>query len=166
MKSVRFSAILPLFLVAALSFSCGGNSNKPGNNPGGNAANEANANANSERTNVEELALLVNVPYEAEDVVWKEYASQKRIIAVLRFSDADSTKLVAEAEKVKPPEAASISSEPWFPAELIAQGEMSGDDSLKGKAYAANQFFQPPYSNGRIIRIDASDYFILDVTAN
>ena len=161
----RSAAILALFLCVALYSACGESANKPANSTAATASNQANTNSNAVRSNVEELGLLVNVPYEAEDVVWKEYPSQQRLIAVLRFSTADSAKLVNEAEKIKPSEAASISSETWFPAELIAQSEMAGDDNLNGRAYAANQFFQEPYISGRVIRVENTDYFILDLTA-
>lgn len=163
MTFVKATAILALFSCAALSLGCSGNGNKPVNSK--TAANSANENTNTTRTNVEELGLIVNVPYEAEDVAWKEDAAHKKVIAVLRFSPADSAKLVAEAEKIKPAEATNISSESWFPAELIAQSEISGDDNLKGQSYAANQFFQEPYTNGRIVRIETTDYFVLELSA-
>ena len=157
--------ILTLIFCLALSPACGGSADRSVNSKGSASSNQTNENVNAVRSNVEELELLVNVPYETEDVVWKEDRSRKNITAVLRFSPADSTKLVAEAEKVKQPETASISSETWFPAELIAQSEMSGDDNLNGRSYAANQFFQEPFSNGRIVRVENSDYFVLELSA-
>ncbi len=165
MTSVKTTAILTLIFFSAFSPACSGNANKAANSKGSTSSNQANVNANAVKSNIEELGLLVTVPYEAEDVVWKEYPSQKRIVAVLRFSPADSAKLIAEAEKFRKPETAAISSETWFPAELIAQSEMSGEDNLNGRSYAANQFFQEPYSSGRLIRIDNTDYFVLDITA-
>ena len=163
MTFVKTAAILALMSLAALSPACSGIADKSANSKNSALSNQANANA--VRSNVEELGLLVTVPYEAEDIVWKEYPLQKRIVAVLRFSPADSAKVVAEAEKFGQPQVAAISSETWFPAELIAQSAMSGDDNLNGRSYAANQFFQEPYSSGRVIRIDNTDYFVLDVTA-
>lgn len=166
MTFARSTAILALFLCAALSLACGGSANKSENSRASTSSNQANENVNAVRSNVEELGLIVNVPYEAEDIVWKEDASHKKIIAVLRFAPADSSKLVAEAEKIRLPENANIASETWFPAELIAQGEMSGgDDSLNGRSYAANQFFQEPFTSGRIVRIENTDYFVLELSA-
>ena len=164
MKIRWIGAILAFFLSSASLSSCVEGTRNTNTKPATNVQSTTE-NANSAKTNVEELGLLVVVPYESEDIVWKEYPSQKRIVAVLRFSPADSAKVVAEAEKYGQPQAASISSETWFPAELIAQSEMSGDDNLNGNSYPANQFFQEPYSSGRIIRINNSDYFVLDVTA-
>lgn len=165
MASIKTAAILALFSISALSSACGGSANTAANSATSTSSNQSNSNANSVRSNVEELGLLVTVPYEAEDVVWKEYPSQKRIIAVFRFSPADSTKLIAEAEKFGASEAATVTSETWFPAELTAQSEMTGEDTINGHAYAANQFFQEPYTNGRLVRIDNTDFFVLDVTA-
>lgn len=158
------AVILALISCAALSPACSGSANNSANSSVSASSNQANENVNAVRSNVEELGLIVNIPYETEDVAWKEDASRKKIIAVLRFAPADSTKLVAEAEKVRPPEAANIPSETWFPAELIAQSEMSGGgDNLNGRSYAANQFFQEPFTSGRIVRIENTDYFILEL---
>lgn len=157
--------ILTLIFCLAFSPGCGGSANRSVNSQGSASSNQANENVNAVRSNVEELGLIVNVPYETEDVVWKEDKSRKKITAVLRFSPADSTKLVAEAENIRGPEPASISSDTWFPAELIAQSEMSGDDNLNGRSYAADQFFQEPFSSGRIVRIENTDYFVLELSA-
>ena len=165
MTFVRSVVILALISCTALSLACGGSANSAANSKSSAVSNQANANVNVVRSNVEELGLLVNVPYETEDIVWKEYPSPKRILAVLRFSSADAAKLVAEAEKIGQPETVTISSETWFPAELTAQSEMSGDDNLSGRSYAANQFVQEPYSSGRLVRIDKTDYFVLDLVA-
>ena len=165
MTLVRIAALVALISIYALSTACSGNTNGVANSKSSATANQANANVNAVRSNVEELGLLVNIPFETEDIVWREYPSQKRILAVLRFSPADSNKLVAEAEKIRQSEQVSVSSETWFPAELTTQSEMSGAENLSGRAYAADQFFQEPYSSGRLIRIDQTDYFILDVTA-
>ena len=146
----------------AFSGCGGGNKNA---NLATTVANGTLENANSAKTNVEELGLLINVPYEAEDIVWKETANHKQIIAVLRFSAEDANKIVTEAAPRRAPQNVTLSSEPWFPAELIAQSEMSGDDSLKGLAYAAASFYQEPYTSGRIVRIEGTDYFILELSA-
>lgn len=157
-------AILTLFLAAVVLAGCVG---RDGNSNGANiSASNASATGDAARTNVEELALLVKVPYESEDIVWKEDAAKKRVIAVLRFSPADANQIVADAEKAGSATKVSLPAESWFPGELIAQSEMSGDGKLNGTAYPANGFFQAPYSNGMITRIEDTDYFVLDVTAN
>ena len=163
MTLAKILVVLALYSSAAFLSACSASVNKQSNSVA--VANKPAENSNAARTNVEELGVIVNILYEAEDVAWKEDSAHKKLIAVLRFSPADSAKLVAEAEKVRAAEPANISSETWFPAELIAQGETSGEDNLKGQSYAANQFFQEPYTNGRIVRVDGTDYFVLELTA-
>lgn len=148
-----------LALVVAAIAGCGaaGNSNAP------KAANRPAENSNAARTNIEELGVLVKVPYATEDIIWKEYPAKKKIVAIMRFSAADANKIVAEAGGT--PENTGIAVESWFPEELIAQTEMSGDNALKGASYPATAFYQDPYTLGKITRVEGSDYFILEVLA-
>lgn len=164
MKIVRTVVILPLFLSLCVFSGCvGGNNNS---NTTSAALNPTLENSNSAKTNTEELQLLVNIPYEVEDedIVWKENTTQKKLTAVLRFSADNANKIVAEAAAHQAPQNVTVSSESWFPSELIAQGELSGDDSLKGLAYSADSFFQEPYTSGRIVRIDGTDFFVLELS--
>jgi hypothetical protein len=165
MKVFRAVVILALFLPVGVSWGCAGG----GGNASINAAssNPTLENANSVKSNTEELQLLIKVPYpiEDEDIVWKDNAAHKKLTAVLRFSKEDTNKLVAEAAARQAPEKVNLSSESWFPPELIAQSDMSGDASLNGVAYSADSFFQEPYTSGRIVRIDGTDYFVLELAA-
>ena len=163
MSTIRYTVILALLLCcAALSAACTGSGNRAAN--AADQANKTIKNSNSAGTSVEDLRLLINIPYEIEDLAWKEDAAHKKLTAVLRFSAEDSARFVAESEKIRPSEPVNISSETWFPAELTAPSELSGDDELKGRAYAADQFFQEPYTDGRIIRIQNADYFVLQLS--
>ena len=163
MTPARNVLILTLILSALLlENACGvgqSNSNSSAN------VNAAQANSNATKTNVEELGMLINVPYESEEVFWRDDLQHKKIIAVLRFSQSEANRLISDATKIQPPQQVSINPESWFPPELVAQSETSGDDTLSGKAYPANAFFQDPYKEGRIINIDDTDYFILELTA-
>ncbi len=164
MMKIKTATILALFVSTTSFLACvdaGGNANstRPANAP---ASAEK---PNSLKTNAEELGLLVRVPYQTEDIVWKEDTAKKRILAVIRFSPEDANKLVAEAGAAGTPES-SIPVESWFPNELIAQSETSGDAALKGLSYPANAFVQEPYTIGKITRIDGTDYFILELRQN
>jgi len=160
MKISGADAILTLFLAVALLSACGGQSGNA-NGP----TTTANATTEAAKTNIEELSLLVKVPYETEDIVWKDDGANKRVIAVLRFAPIDADRIVADAQKFGAAANVSLAAESWFPGELIAQSEMSGDNKLNGIAYAANSFYQEPYSTGKITRINDTDYFVLDVSA-
>ncbi|MFT3744570.1 MAG: hypothetical protein QM785_09750 [Pyrinomonadaceae bacterium] len=161
MAIFRFGILLLLALLIAANTGCGGAANS-------NAAKAANSSAstsnpNAVRTNAEELGVLVKLPYETEDIVWKEYPTKKRIVAIMKFSAADAAKIVAEAGGT--PENTGIAVESWYPEELVAQTEMSGDNALKGVSYPATAFYQEPYTIGKITHVEGSDYFILDVLA-
>ena len=84
--------------------------------------------------------------------------------AVLHYLPEDTPKLIALTEKHKPAEAVELEVESWFPAELIAQSQTSGNETIKGNAYAANDFLQSPYSTGRITHISGTDYFVLELS--
>ncbi|MEO6656541.1 MAG: hypothetical protein ABIO36_10710 [Pyrinomonadaceae bacterium] len=165
MSKARCISILASVLSSTFYWGCGGANKNSNSMVPPTVSNSLGENANSAKTNVEELALLVKIPYEAEDIVWKEDSAHKKVIAVLLFSSADADKIVTEAEKSGAPEQVSVAVDMWFPDELTAQSDMSGDSALKGVAYPANAFFQEPYTSGRIIRIDGGDYFILELSA-
>ena len=129
------------------------------------AVNLQASNSDAPKSNVEELSMLVHVPYEAEDIVWKQDPITRNIVAVFRFSQEDASKLVAEAGRAGSGKAVSVPVEAWYPDELVAQGEMSGDSTLKGTTFPANMFFQEPYNMGRITRVEGVDYFILEISA-
>ncbi len=160
-----FDRPIPAAFLSALmlvSFGCGGGA---ANSTSGNVSSvskAANQNSNAARTNVEELSLQIRIPYEVEDVVWKEDAAKKSLLAVLRYSPADAEKIVVEASQFGASQATVVSPEIWFPDELIAQSEMSGDNALKGQAYPANGFFEGAYTAGKLIRIDGTDFFVLE----
>ena len=150
--------ILPLF-GALLIAGCGSGSG--GNNNSVNAVSTPDPNA--PRTGVEELGLLINVPYEAEDCIWKQDPATKAITAVLRFDAEDTGKLAADVEKLGPPVEASVPMQTWFPGDMVVDSDLRGDDQLRGKAYAADPFFQEPYVKGRLLRIGGTEYWVLEI---
>src|SRR4051812_7354953 len=163
MTSSRIGLILALILSAVSLMGCGGGS--ADGNTSANANSQPAANSNTAKTNVEELGMLINVPYESDEVFWKDDPSRKKLVAVLKFPTGEANRLIGDAEKVRPPQKVSINPESWFPPELVAQSDMTGDDTLNGKSYAANAFFQDQYNEGRIVHIDDTDYFVLELTS-
>ena len=163
MLTKKLGIILALFCGAVVFSGCGpsGGSNASNNQGSANTA----SNSNSVKTNSEELGMLINLPFESEEAIWKENSAAKKVIAVLRFEPSVSNTVVVQAEKFKPAQDASIPAETWFPPELIAQSEMNGDSNLKGKMYAANDFFQEPYTQGTLFRVEGTDYFVLQLSA-
>lgn len=166
MRSAR--PILAIFLLSlvALGVTCSDASPGRANLSTPPAASNPIAdNSNSARNNFEELGLLVNIPYEAQDVVWKENREAKTLLAVLRLEPADAAKFAADLEKLGQAQEHALSPETWFPEELVAQSDMSGDNALKGKSYPADSLLVETYKNGTITRIDGTDFFVIEATA-
>jgi hypothetical protein len=163
------------FLLFALTFtiSCGSqtaDSNANGNS-NANAANSANKESTADfNDDIAALGNLVLLPFIPEEVRFVEEdtknTNDKKLIAVLRFTPEDTKNLLAQAEKHRPAEAVEVGPEKWFPEELVAQSQLSGNALLKGTAYAPTDFIQLPYSSGRLIRVENSNYFVLELAAN
>lgn len=164
MSQFRLLAVVLLALLLILSaVSCG-------NPPDGNVAktpaanSSATENADGIKTDAEELSLLINMPYEAEDTFFKEDKTQKRLTAVLRFDKVDTDKLMSDLEKTGSGADAMIETDDLFHPELRSQSEMRGDVALNGRSYTAAQFFSAPYNEGTITRIDGTDFFVLKLS--
>lgn len=169
---------IALLMLTAIFTACGSN-NAANSNAAGQTANSANSNsAASVKDDIEELELTIKLPFHPEEAVWREDVlgktgdnrvppapSDKKLIAVLRFLKDDADKITAQAEKYKAAVPETINSETWFPAELVAQSQTSGDETLKGKTYAADDFYNAPYADGKLTRIEGTDYFVLELLA-
>ena len=165
------------FIILIESFSAC--TNNTADNLNANLTNQSanlKANANLANDNTENLKVIIKMPFEPEEAVWLEdlmnkrnaenrdfSAGDKKLTAVLRFSTEDADKIVAQAETYRQPSPAEFGTEDWFPAELIAQSDLSGNETLKGIDYAAADFSHPPYIDGRLTRIENSNYFILEL---
>lgn len=168
---------IALIFAALFAVSCtsGGTENSNSNTVAANNANLNNSNA--VKDSVDELELTIKMPFHPEEAVWREDVlgkmgdsrvpapTDKKLTAVLRFLKDDAAKITEQAEKYKPAAPATIPTEKWFPAELIAQSQTSGDETIKGASYPANDFLNPPYSDGKITRIEGTDYFVLELFA-
>lgn len=172
MQRFKIAIILALIFFVQIASSCGG------------AGNSNSADSNTPTTpspdpvflgvkdNTDEFAALVKLTIEPEDVTWKETAasgtttspSQKKLLAVMRFTPENAKKIVELAQKIKSGEQVSIPGESWFPTELVTQSELSGNDTITAIAYSAEDFYLPPYSAGRISHIENTDFFILELT--
>lgn len=126
-------------------------------------------NANSANDDIDELGKIIKLPLLPEEAnYWEETSTEKsrEIVAVLKFSPENAAQLVSHIEKINPPFDSQIDAESRFPAELVAQSQLSGDETLKGKSYAADDFLQPPYKSGKVTRIENTDYFVVELTTN
>ena len=163
---------LTIFLALACLSGCTGKNAANSNSAAGDSNSSASA-ADAPKDNSEEFEQMVHLPLPAEDVVWKETAPDpstspdttltKRLIAVLLFTRENAAKLSEDLGRSHPPIGESLDPDSWYPAELIAQSNVRGDGKLSGQSYAADEFLQPPYTQGKITRIENTDYFILEL---
>lgn len=183
MKFTPLNLIAVLLFVFCFSNACS-SGNQSGNNNiaaqnGKNNSNTLNENSNLAKDDIDELQKIIRLPLIPEEVsYWEDNAAigsgenqtsaarEKLFVAVMKFSPENAAILVNNIEKIKPPFDSDIETERRFPAELVAQSQLSGDETLKGKSYAVDDFIQPPYKNGKITRIENTDYFVLELATN
>lgn len=126
--------------------------------------------------NAEELGELIKLPFKPVEVEWREQRvstndsgvqgqNERKITAVLRFSTEHSDKIIGQASKPGKSDSVMVETEEWYPDELLSQSELNGDLGLKATSYPADIFFQPPFMEGKLTRIDGTDYFILELLA-
>lgn len=158
--------------------ACSGDESANGGSANANVAAKGRETAeNVPQDGIEELAKIVKLDVIPEEATYLEVAvnarkteanavapNEKRLAAVLRFSPENAALVVARAVKYKAAAPSDIDAENWFPAELVAQSQLTGDESLKGTAYEATDFVQAPYRTGKITRINNTDYFVLELT--
>lgn len=118
--------------------------------------------------------MLIKVPFVPAEVVFVEQAAaaepgrspgpnDKKLRAVILYEKEDADMLAAEAAKLAEPTAVEIDADTWFPAELVSQSELNEGQKLKGKAYPADMLFQAPYLAGTLVRIDETNYFVVEM---
>lgn len=163
MQFSRF-AVLVFLLASQILISCSGRADKANTANTSTAASSNTAKAGP-NDNIEELGMLVRLPFVPEEVAWKEYPEQKKLTAVIRFTSEDAQKMAAEVAKNGKPAPETVTVESWYPNELIAQGELTGESTVKGQSYPAEPFLNPPYTKGKITRIESTDYFILQISS-
>jgi hypothetical protein len=159
-----------LLLTIVFFNACSGN--KTANVNSSVSDNRQTANSISEinaHDDVEELAKIIKLPAAPDEATYSEINSggsapnNKKLVVILKFPTAAANQIAASAERYKPPAPADVDAEDWFPPELVAKSQETGDASLKGVEYAANDFLQPPYASGRLTRVNDTDYFVLEM---
>lgn len=163
----NFLTILSILLTLQFAVSCSGTQVQSNSEANSNAANANIQKESSANDSAEELALLIVLPLEPTEVAWREEAvagsqNERRLKAALRFEPSDANKIAEQAGQAKAPVDVEIDGEEWFPPELVAQSEMNEGSKLKGKEYAPDTMLQQPFTKGRLIRIENTDYFILE----
>jgi hypothetical protein len=162
----QLATVLILSSLTLFFISCSGTDGA--NDNAAAARNSAVDNLSGAKTNVEELSLLITIPYDTDnilDIIWKEDKAQKKLTVILRFDEGDTNKLVTELEKTGPGADVRIEVEDWFHDDLRSQSQLKGDMALKGRSYVPSQFYTEPYTQGTITRIEGTDFFVLELTS-
>jgi hypothetical protein len=163
-KSIFFLLTIILFNACSGNKIAGDNSSVPNSNRTANTISEIVA-----RDDVEELSKIIKLPAAPDEATYSEIKlsggapNNLKLVVILKFSTRDANQIATVAEGYKPPALADIDAEDWFPPELVAKSQETGDASLKGVEYAANDFLQPPYASGRLTRINDTNYFVLEL---
>jgi hypothetical protein len=134
-----------------------------------NGTNNENANVQPQKQigetsdDSDDLSEFVSLPFIPEDVIWQQFEVKggKKIFAVIRFKPEDTQTILGQNQAG---EKAELPAERWFPQELIAQSDIAGDQVLRGTTYKTDIFFKGAFNKGRIIKLDGSDYFIVELT--
>lgn len=177
MKTLSAEMIFALLATIIFLSSCGSSEEINGNISASDTAQNA-AQANLVKDDIGELGKIINLPFEPLEVVWQESSlnnagagnrvsapNEKRLIAVLQFTPEEANRLIAQAEKYAQANPSVIDAESWFPVELIAQSQLSGDETLKGNSYAADDFFMESLNKGKLTHITDTNYFVLELTS-
>lgn len=155
-------------------FACDGNSPANNDNRGTNSVTSGDVQvpADQANDNIEELGSIINLPFEPDEVAWKDDNANlpggkaRKLVAVLRFSPENAKRVIAEAAKLGTGISGTRGTETWYPAELISQGEIGGDDAVNVITYSAADFLRSPFIDGKLSSVENSDYFILELLTN
>ena len=172
MKIPLLKFISFLLTIGFLS-ACSGNKNANVNSLTSNGNQTANSISEIvAQDDVEELGKIIKLPVVPSEATYiesnfnnGESGDNKKLVVALKFSTADANQIAASAAQYKPPAPADVDAEDWFPPELVAKSQETGDASLKGIEYAPNDFLQSPYTKGRLTRLNNTDYFVLELSS-
>lgn len=124
---------------------------------------------------IQALSQQIPLPVQPQEVIWQQRKlgaenstipgpSDYQIVAVLRYNEADAKKLVEKAKDNSGdiPAEGSIEVEPWFPEAVKKLAQKDEEDNVvTGARYNPESFMRSPYSNGKLIRVGKTNYFIL-----
>lgn len=130
------------------------------------------------KDDIEDLNGLINLAEAPEEVSFVESEvrpgdlasgagkeARRRLLAVLRYEGEPAKRLSASVAALGKGEPVSLGMETWYPAELVAKSQTGGEESLRGIAYPAAMLAKAPYTDGRMIRVEGTDYYVVELYA-
>lgn len=138
--------------------------------------NKAAETATEVKTDVEGLEKKINLPFRPVEVKWVEEfmdnseglvpgPSDYRLTALLKYDSETAERLVKQisADADTQP-LGNTDSQDWFFDEVKSKIQTKdGRTYLEGTEYPPEAFFRPPYNNGKIIRLNGTNYFVLNL---
>ena len=167
----RPSAICVFLFGSLLLAACSSGPSGGSNQNAGNANNTASNRPVSQTGNddIEDLRSQIQIPFEPEEVTWRVVPAGnngKRLIAIIRLAPesfkAFSSRLTASGAG-RP---VQVAVETWFPAELLAMSETTGELNVPATSFPAGEFFQPPFNSGSVSVIPDTEYVIVELQSN
>ena len=168
----RPTAICVFLFGSLLIGACSSGPSSSNNQNTGNVNNtDSNKPVSQTETNddIEELRSQIQIPFEPEEATWRVLPAAnngKRLIAVLRLTPENFRTYSSRLNASGAGRQGQASVEPWFPAELTAMSETTGEMTVPAKSYPANEFFQPPFSSGTVSVIPDTEYVIVELQSN
>lgn len=161
MKNIAVGLIL--FLLLSFAACNDENENSAETNANANTKVQTKKQIGNTNDDSDDLAEIIKLPFIPEDVVWQQFevTGGKKLFAVIRFTPADTATILAQSQTG---EKVELAAERWYPQELIAQSDIAGDQVLHGTTFATNIFYKDSFNKGKVIKLDGSDYFILEIT--
>jgi len=164
------SLLVALTIILFLSASCSLNRSSNDNPQLAANANSTSGNATdvskSPNDDIEDLRANINVQFEPEEVSWRIVTNPKggeRLIAVFRLSAADAAAFAARSGAKGSHNSTDVGVENWFPPELKAMGETTGESTINGVSIPVNEFLRAPFNEGQAYVIPDSDYLIVEL---
>ncbi len=167
-------AVSLIFLSIFFNACNGNNLPSDANSNSADSAPKANVNANnSVKDTFAEFTQYVSINTEPDEIVWREDKigqadnsanGKRKINAVLRFLPEDTPKFYERLTAAGNGKPAVLETEDWYPAELIAQSQISGDGTVKGTSFVVQDLPIAPFTQAVVTRIENSEYFIIELT--
>lgn len=121
---------------------------------------------------IEKLAEAINLKFKPSEAVWHAKTlgnpdnrvpgpTDHQLIAVMKFNADDEQKFVESLKKDPEMKIGNTDIKEWFPDDLKAL--KNEENKIIGEKFSADDFLRPPYSNGLLLKVKDSNYYILNI---
>lgn len=138
--------------------------------------NQSTAPESEIKTDAAELEKIINFPVRPLEVKWTEEIfdnskgavaapSDRRLTVLLKYDEKSAAELTSKiSPEISETSLGNTEVKEWFPDEVKKMAQTNnGKTFLEGAKFPFKDFSRPPYSNGKLIRIGTSNYFVLNL---